>query len=184
MVITVYLSRTSGNIEIKKQQEHIIQILQGRKIEFEEIDISDPHCTEERDHMRKVGKTTGHNRYPLPPQIFTDSNYLGDYEAFYNSNEDDNLYEFLGESRPEEVSTQNGFHKEPQVEEKVESDEEKESPEDENEADQEDDNHEQQPDDKDASSDEEKDEETKVEQEDNVQGSDGEQETEEVKDSD
>ncbi|XP_018431179.1 PREDICTED: SH3 domain-binding glutamic acid-rich-like protein [Nanorana parkeri] len=37
---------------------------------------------------------------PLPPQIFSDDQYLGDFDAFFDAKENNNLYTFLGLTPP------------------------------------------------------------------------------------
>ncbi|KAK2159589.1 hypothetical protein LSH36_150g02027 [Paralvinella palmiformis] len=94
MVLKIYISSTSGNKEIKKKQEFIKQVLETKKICFEEIDISLAICEEDRKYMREHAKARG-TPNPLPPQVFSDQDYLGDYEDFHEANECDELFEFL-----------------------------------------------------------------------------------------
>lgn len=94
MVIKVYVSKVSGNMEIKKRQEYITSILRGRKIEFEEVDISDHTKESEKQFMREHSPKV--NGQVLPPQIFKSDAYLCDYESFYEAVECNTLPELLG----------------------------------------------------------------------------------------
>eukprot|EP00069_Balaena_mysticetus_P010855 bmy_20821T0 len=38
--------------------------------------------------------------YPLPPQIFNESQYRGDYDAFFEARENNAVYAFLGLTAP------------------------------------------------------------------------------------
>lgn len=88
MGILIYLSTVSGNMQIKKKQDQIRSILEGKKIEYMIVDISTDTVAKER--MREMaGKTS------LPPQIEKDGEYLGDYEKFIDSVEFCELDQFL-----------------------------------------------------------------------------------------
>ncbi|CAL1271441.1 unnamed protein product [Larinioides sclopetarius] len=94
MTIKVYISGISGNHEIRKQQQRVLFILSSLKIDFEVIDITEMGKENEREFMRTQCKL--HNKpNPLPPQIFNEDDYLGDYEDFEAANEDDQLRPFL-----------------------------------------------------------------------------------------
>lgn len=104
MVLKIYISSTSGNKEIKKKQDFIKQVLDTKKISYEEIDISLAVCEEERKFMREHAKARG-TPNPLPPQVFIDQEYLGDYEDFHEANECDVLFEFLKMAPTKETSS-------------------------------------------------------------------------------
>ncbi|XP_025082709.1 SH3 domain-binding glutamic acid-rich-like protein 3 [Pomacea canaliculata] len=74
---------------IRKQQSHMKDVLDGKKVKYEEIDISS--SSEDRDKMREL---CGDPK-ALPPQIFRGNKYLGDYQAFANAVEDEKIEEFL-----------------------------------------------------------------------------------------
>lgn len=90
--ITIFISSVSSNRELKKRQERILTILEGKRIPFEKIDIA---VNEEDKHkMRNMcGVPTA-----LPPQVFKGEKYLGDYDAFDEAVETDQLQEFLAVS--------------------------------------------------------------------------------------
>ncbi|KFR13162.1 SH3 domain-binding glutamic acid-rich-like, partial [Opisthocomus hoazin] len=70
---------------IKKQQQDVLGFLEANKIEFEEKDIA---ANEEN------------RKWMLPPRLFNDSRYLGDYEAFFEARENNAVYAFLGLTAP------------------------------------------------------------------------------------
>uniref|UniRef100_A0A2M4CJC3 Uncharacterized protein n=1 Tax=Anopheles darlingi TaxID=43151 RepID=A0A2M4CJC3_ANODA len=121
MVIKVYISGLSGNKEVKKRQQRVTMILQSKHIEFIEIDIATGN-TEEKEFMQANALQKGSTisdptpRYPLPPQVFNDSVYCGDYDAFDAANEEDKLEEFLKLRAPTTetttVATKNGVGEE------------------------------------------------------------------------
>ncbi|CAL8393806.1 unnamed protein product [Arctogadus glacialis] len=87
--IRVYYSSVSGCLKTKKQQQHILMVLDGRKIVHTDVDVTqDP---ENKDKMRRVAC----NDAALPPQICNGDQYCGDYEGFLNAVEEEKLTEFL-----------------------------------------------------------------------------------------
>ncbi|KAG8144450.1 putative SH3 domain-binding glutamic acid-rich-like protein [Naja naja] len=85
---------------IKKQQQDVIGFLEVNKIEFEEKDIA---ANEEnrkwmRENVPEESRPATGN--PLPPRIFNDSQYLGDYDAFFEARENNAVYAFLGLTAP------------------------------------------------------------------------------------
>jgi len=95
MVIKVYFSSVSGNKEIKRKQDFVISILEGKKIAFEAIDISDPTREDDKKFMQQHGKPAGNDKVPMPPQIFSEGDYCGDYDGFHEANEINELDSFL-----------------------------------------------------------------------------------------
>ncbi|XP_063297212.1 SH3 domain-binding glutamic acid-rich-like protein 2 [Pelobates fuscus] len=95
MVIRVFLASSSCSVSIKKSQQDVLQFLEANKIEFEEVDIT--MLEEQRQWMYKnIPKdklpTQGN---PLPPQIFNDDIYCGDYDSFFESKESNTVFSFL-----------------------------------------------------------------------------------------
>ncbi|XP_006775025.1 PREDICTED: SH3 domain-binding glutamic acid-rich-like protein [Myotis davidii] len=92
---------TTDKIEaIKKKQQDVLGFLEANKIGFEEKDIAANE--ENRKWMREnvpenSRPATG---YPLPPQIFNESQYRGDYDAFFEARENNAVYAFLGLTAP------------------------------------------------------------------------------------
>ncbi|KAI1234903.1 hypothetical protein IHE44_0003289, partial [Lamprotornis superbus] len=85
---------------IKKQQQDVLGFLEANKIEFEEKDIA---ANEEnrkwmRENVPEDSRPASGN--PLPPRLFNDSRYLGDYDAFFEARENNAVYAFLGLTAP------------------------------------------------------------------------------------
>ncbi|XP_050097558.1 SH3 domain-binding glutamic acid-rich protein homolog isoform X4 [Anopheles aquasalis] len=103
MVIKVYISGMSGNKEVKKRQQRVALILDSKQIEYSVIDITESSeaASAEKEFMQTNALQKGSTisdpnpRHPLPPQIFKDEVYCGDYEGFDAANEEDKLEEFL-----------------------------------------------------------------------------------------
>ncbi|XP_013910501.1 PREDICTED: SH3 domain-binding glutamic acid-rich-like protein [Thamnophis sirtalis] len=100
MVLKVFIASSSGSTKIKKQQQDVVSFLEVNKIEFEEKDIAANE--ENRKWMREnvpedSRPATGN---PLPPRIFNDNQYLGDYDAFFEARENNAVYAFLGLTPP------------------------------------------------------------------------------------
>ncbi|KAK0139613.1 SH3 domain-binding glutamic acid-rich protein [Merluccius polli] len=100
MVIKVFLASSSGSTAIKKKQQDVVGFLEALKVEYTPLDIA---CNEDnRMWMREnvpVDKKPS-NGIPLPPQIFNEESYCGDYETFFNAKEDNLVYSFLGLTPP------------------------------------------------------------------------------------
>ena len=86
--ITVYVSTVSSNMELKKQQQKIKMVLDGKKIDYEEADIATFP-----DLKTKMRELAGEGS--MPPQIAKGDQYLGDYAAFDMAVEDEELMSFL-----------------------------------------------------------------------------------------
>ncbi|XP_043579346.1 SH3 domain-binding glutamic acid-rich protein homolog isoform X2 [Bombus pyrosoma] len=69
-------------------------ILDSKNVEYETIDITEPGKEMEKEFMQSNGIARD-SKYPLPPQIFNEDEYCGDYEDFDLANEMDELEEFL-----------------------------------------------------------------------------------------
>ncbi|XP_060761723.1 SH3 domain-binding glutamic acid-rich protein isoform X1 [Neoarius graeffei] len=111
MVIRVFLASSSGSTAIKKKQQDVVGFLEALKIEYAPLDIASNE--ENRMWMREnvPGEKKPSNGIPLPPQIFNEDNYCGDYDTFFDAKEDNSVYEFLGLTPPP------GFKKEAITEE-------------------------------------------------------------------
>ncbi|CAG09100.1 unnamed protein product [Tetraodon nigroviridis] len=89
MVVTVFYSSVSGSLEVKKSQQRIIDILEGKNIPYKLVDIA--QNSEDKQLMRKLAG----NSAALPPQVCNGDDYCGDYEAFDNANEVGTIKQFL-----------------------------------------------------------------------------------------
>lgn len=94
MVIKVYTSGISGNKEVKKRQQRIMMILDSKGIKYEPIDITEPGRELDKQFMQDNAKAKD-SKHPLPPQIFNEEDYCGDYDGFDLANENDVLEAFL-----------------------------------------------------------------------------------------
>uniref|UniRef100_A0A8C9U2S5 SH3 domain binding glutamate-rich protein n=1 Tax=Scleropages formosus TaxID=113540 RepID=A0A8C9U2S5_SCLFO len=96
MVIKVFLASLSGSTAIKKKQQDVLGFLDALKIEYAEMDIASNE--ENRMWMREnvPGEKKPKNGIPLPPQIFNEENYCGDYDTFFDAKEGNQVFEFLG----------------------------------------------------------------------------------------
>ncbi|XP_016415752.1 SH3 domain-binding glutamic acid-rich-like protein isoform X1 [Sinocyclocheilus rhinocerous] len=85
---------------IKKQQQDVMGFLAANKIEFEECDIAADEDNRKwmREHVPEDFRPATGN--PLPPQIFNEDRYCGNYEAFFCAREDNAVYAFLGLTAP------------------------------------------------------------------------------------
>ncbi|XP_054716245.1 SH3 domain-binding glutamic acid-rich protein homolog isoform X2 [Uloborus diversus] len=116
MTIKVYVSGICGSHEVRKQQQRVLFILQSLPIDLQVIDITEPGRDEDLTYMQEEAKK--HNKSTqLPPQIFNDDKYCGDYADFELANDDDVIMSFLkledsSEKKVEtagDVITQNGI---------------------------------------------------------------------------
>lgn len=94
MGVKVYISGISGNKEVKKRQQRVMMILESKNVAYSVIDIAEPGKESDKEFMQQNSKTRD-SKHPLPPQIFNDETYCGDYEDFDMANELDELEKFL-----------------------------------------------------------------------------------------
>ncbi|XP_054830890.1 SH3 domain-binding glutamic acid-rich protein isoform X4 [Eublepharis macularius] len=100
MVIKVFVATSSGSTAIKKKQQEVVGFLAANKIDFKELDIA---CDEDnRKWMREnvPGEKKPQNGIPLPPQIFNEEQYCGDFDSFFCAKEENIIYSFLGLAPP------------------------------------------------------------------------------------
>ncbi|XP_048015733.1 SH3 domain-binding glutamic acid-rich protein isoform X8 [Chanodichthys erythropterus] len=100
MVIKVFLASSSGSTAIKKKQQDVVGFLEALKIDYAQLDIASNE--DNRQWMREnvPGEKKPTNGIPLPPQIFNEEMYCGDYDTFFEAKEDNTVYEFLGLTPP------------------------------------------------------------------------------------
>ncbi|KAG5265115.1 hypothetical protein AALO_G00261590 [Alosa alosa] len=89
MGIKLYYTTVTASREVKSQQAEIMRILESKSIQFELIDIS--VGGDVRDEMR----TKSGNPTAVPPQIFNEDQYCGNYEMFAEAVEADTVEQFL-----------------------------------------------------------------------------------------
>ncbi|XP_054461003.1 SH3 domain-binding glutamic acid-rich protein isoform X13 [Anoplopoma fimbria] len=126
MVIKVFLASSSGSTAIKKKQQDVVGFLEALKVDYAPLDIA---CNEEnrmwmRQNVPEEKKPA--NGIPLPPQIFNEEGYCGDYETFFDAKEDNMVYSFLGLPPPPGSKQAQAEEEEEQEEEDLQSEEEEE----------------------------------------------------------
>ncbi|XP_038078708.1 SH3 domain-binding glutamic acid-rich-like protein 3 [Patiria miniata] len=89
MSVKYYYSSVTGNIEMKKKQQHIEMILDSKKVQYEKIDVA-----AEEEQKKKMRDLIG-DQAALPPQLFNGDTYLGDFAAFDVAVEEGSLEKFL-----------------------------------------------------------------------------------------
>ncbi|XP_052375451.1 adapter SH3BGRL-like isoform X45 [Oncorhynchus keta] len=129
MVIKVFLASSSGSTAIKKKQQDVLGFLEALKVDYAPLDIA---CNEDnrmwmRENVPVEKKPT--NGIPLPPQIFNEESYCGDYETFFDAKEDNAVYAFLG--LPPPPGSKKAPVKEEEAQEEAEDEEAKEEEEEE-----------------------------------------------------
>ncbi|GAA6234232.1 SH3 domain-binding glutamic acid-rich-like protein 3 [Lates japonicus] len=89
MPVTVFYSSVCGSLEMRKRQDRIIFVLSSKNIPYKLVDIS--QNSDDKDLMRqRAGDPTA-----LPPQICNGDVYCGDFIAFENAIEMEELDAFL-----------------------------------------------------------------------------------------
>ncbi|XP_020358947.1 SH3 domain-binding glutamic acid-rich-like protein isoform X41 [Oncorhynchus mykiss] len=124
MVIKVFLASSSGSTAIKKKQQDVLGFLEALKVDYAPLDIA---CNEDnrmwmRENVPVEKKPT--NGIPLPPQIFNEESYCGDYETFFDAKEDNAVFAFLG--LPPPPGSKKAPVKQEEAQEEVEDEEAKE----------------------------------------------------------
>lgn len=71
-----------------------MMILDSKNISYEVVDITEPGRESDKEFMQQ-NSNAKESKYPLPPQIFNEEDYCGDYEEFDLANEIDELDKFL-----------------------------------------------------------------------------------------
>uniref|UniRef100_A0A8C9N6Z6 SH3 domain binding glutamate rich protein n=1 Tax=Serinus canaria TaxID=9135 RepID=A0A8C9N6Z6_SERCA len=86
--------------QIKKKQQEVVGFLEAHKIDFQQMDIAGDE--DNRKWMREnvPGEKKPQNGIPLPPQIFNEERYCGDFESFFSAKEENIIYSFLGLAPP------------------------------------------------------------------------------------
>ena len=111
MAIKLFVSSISGSHEVKKQQQHAFFVLSSHHVDLKLIDIADPTYKEEKRTMLEHSKPNDKGQV-LPPQIFNEDDYCGDYPQFEKAIEVEELFQFLKLAPPKKQS-------EPEITKKV-----------------------------------------------------------------
>nr|KAF6380931.1 hypothetical protein mMyoMyo1_020590 [Myotis myotis] len=87
-------------LQIRKKQQEVVGFLEANKIDFKEFDIAGDE--DNRKWMREnvPGEKKPQNGIPLPPQIFNEEQYCGDFDSFFSAKEENIIYSFLGLAPP------------------------------------------------------------------------------------
>ncbi|XP_038201301.1 SH3 domain-binding glutamic acid-rich protein isoform X1 [Arvicola amphibius] len=90
----------TSSAEIRKKQQEVVGFLEANKIDFKELDIAGDE--DNRKWMREnvPGEKKPQNGIPLPPQIFNEEHYCGDFDSFFSAKEENIIYSFLGLAPP------------------------------------------------------------------------------------
>jgi glutaredoxin len=89
MVIKFYITNISGNQLTIGNQRKIKHILDTNKIEYVEIDISDPKNSNEKEFLQRTLKKMS------LPQIFNNEQYCCDFDGLSSAVESNTLKEIL-----------------------------------------------------------------------------------------
>lgn len=87
--VILYYSSVSSNLEIKKHQQRIELILDGKKIPYTKVDISADESAKQK--MRQIAN----NPSVLPPILANGEQLCGGYDDFDYAVESEALNEFL-----------------------------------------------------------------------------------------
>lgn len=88
-------------VQVKKRQQRVLMILDSKVVKYETVDITEPGKEPEKELMQEKATSKGgtigdpNPRHALPPQLFYDELYCGDYDLFDLANELDTLEDFL-----------------------------------------------------------------------------------------
>nr|XP_058921278.1 SH3 domain-binding glutamic acid-rich protein isoform X2 [Kogia breviceps] len=100
MVIKVFVATSSGSIAIRKKQQEVVGFLEANKIDFKEFDIAGDEGNRRWMRENVPGEKKPQNGIPLPPQIFNEEQYCGDFDSFFSAKEENIIYSFLGLAPP------------------------------------------------------------------------------------
>ncbi|KAM3857986.1 SH3 domain-binding glutamic acid-rich-like protein 3 [Diretmus argenteus] len=89
MGIKLYYTTVAGSREVKAQQAEVMRILESKSIKYELIDIS------VGDEVRKEMRNKSGNPTAIPPQLFNEDQYCGNYQKFSDAVETDTVEQFL-----------------------------------------------------------------------------------------
>lgn len=87
-------------------------ILDSKNIKYDMIDITEPGRESDKEFMQNKSTSNGATvsdpepRHALPPQIFNEEEYCGDYDAFDLANEIDTLEQFLKVAPPVDTTAE------------------------------------------------------------------------------
>jgi len=105
MVVKVYISNATIYTAAKKNQQQVLWLLQGLKIEHEVVDVGDSILEDEKEFLNERGQPNKQGTV-MTPQIFNDEELCGDYDAFQLALENEELFQFLRTDIPDKCPLQ------------------------------------------------------------------------------
>jgi len=105
MVVKVYISNATIYTAAKKNQQQVLWLLSGLKIDHEVVDVGDSILEDEKEFLSEHGQPNK-DGLVLTPQIFNDEELCGDYNAFQLALENEELFQFLRTDIPEKCPLQ------------------------------------------------------------------------------
>ncbi|XP_034018462.1 SH3 domain-binding glutamic acid-rich-like protein 3 [Thalassophryne amazonica] len=88
-VVILYWASVTSSLETKKNQSRIRSVLESKNIPFKCVDVTQ-NASDKELMRKKAGDSKA-----LPPQLCKGNVYLGDYNAFENAVENEDLEAFL-----------------------------------------------------------------------------------------
>uniref|UniRef100_A0A8C4N1T9 SH3 domain binding glutamate-rich protein n=1 Tax=Eptatretus burgeri TaxID=7764 RepID=A0A8C4N1T9_EPTBU len=111
MVIKVFTASIVGSSQIKKKQQDVLGFLEANSIAFEQLDVAMNDGNRQWMRSNVPGECCPKSGIPLPPQIFNEDQYCGDYDGFFDAKENEAVPYFLclaAAEKAEEEVVQNG----------------------------------------------------------------------------
>ncbi|CAF1197559.1 unnamed protein product [Rotaria sp. Silwood1] len=93
MPLKVYMTNITSNQLIIGNQRKLRHILDINKIDYIDIDISDPKNTNEKEFLQRTLATS--NQKMILPQIFNNDQYCCDFDGLISAVESNTLKEIL-----------------------------------------------------------------------------------------
>lgn len=93
MTIKVYMTNITSNQLIIGNQRKLKHILDTNKIDYQEIDISDPNNSQEKAFVQRTMASL--NQKLTLPQIFLDEQYCADFDEIISAVESNTLKQLL-----------------------------------------------------------------------------------------
>uniref|UniRef100_UPI00358EEA2D SH3 domain-binding glutamic acid-rich-like protein 2 n=1 Tax=Myxine glutinosa TaxID=7769 RepID=UPI00358EEA2D len=95
MVIKVFTASIVGSSQIKKKQQDVLGFLEANSIAFEQLDVAMNDGNRQWMRTNVPGERCPQSGIPLPPQIFNEDQYCGDYDGFFDAKENEAIPSFL-----------------------------------------------------------------------------------------
>lgn len=85
----IFFCFSFDKMQVKKRQQRVLMILDSKNYKYEVIDIAEPGKESDKEFMQEKSTNKGSTasdqdpRHPLPPQIFADDEYCGEYDVMH-----------------------------------------------------------------------------------------------------